>query len=1021
MFKRLIFTLLISISFTTANFGDDAALFPTEIIPLPVDSVTSNSTGDFNGDGLVDLAVANDAGISILLNEFGDFPTNVFSSLAVSGPQHLLAEDFDSDGNLDLAFELPNGQIGVSLGNGDGTLSTVIVSPVGAELYSIAAADFNGDGQLDLAAPALNLQEVRILLGNGDGSFSSGSILSGSLDYRALELTVLDFDDDGNLDLAWRSRFSDDSILVFGDGTGDFDGIQNIFVGSGHLGLAAEDTDGDGVSDLAIATTAGRRINVVFGNSDRSFDNRQLSNQVHGGTVRNLSFSDIDLDGIADLTFSSFSDFNVLAGRGDGRFVDVFEYQIGSTDELADFNNDDGALDVYRAFGSTGRTALNNGDGTFPQRVSVFTQREPAAVLSADFDRDGISDLLIFGTNFFHPFSDGVFVFRGQADGNFEEVDTGIARTLLNSGATGDFNGDGLPDFALTQVFSDTPGPLTVFLGNGDLTFTISHSTHVGNRPLDTQSGDFDGDGILDLATCNRDSQDVSILFGSGDGTFSPTQSILVNEPIELSIADFNNDGRDDLAVQKGAAERSISILLSEPNGSFTEQTVFNVPGEPVGYLPFQSDINVVASDINGDNAIDLIMPDRDEDRVVIFKGLGNGSFETAEYLSTGEYPRQVSTADLNSDGLIDIATSNLSDSSVFLNSNNQSFQTKREFSTNGRQSLHINDFTGDGFPDLAFTSIISFDLEIHLLENLCRPTSFLDLAADGVLTVTGSAENDDIEVTKTGISTVVNFNSESHEFFGVQKVVIFGAEGDDTITVDGVSATVFGEDGDDEITCGVRDDFIDGGDGADVIFAGPGNDVVLGGDGADTIQGNNGDDFIQGGDGGNTLFGGGGDDEIIGGLNADFCSGGAGDDHIEGGDGEDVLFGGVGDDYIHGGPGNDVIRGFEGRDELHGFHNSDQIFGGRGADRIYGENGGDFIFGEGGNDRIYGGTSRDEISGGAGRDEMFGEDGDDLMFGNGGADEFTGGNGLDEFIGGAGIDTAHDKGEAGETGIENS
>ena len=282
-------------------------------------------------------------------------------------------------------------------------------------------------------------------------------------------------------------------------------------------------------------------------------------------------------------------------------------------------------------------------------------------------------------------------------------------------------------------------------------------------------------------------------------------------------------------------------------------------------------------------------------------------------------------------------------------------------------------------------------------------------------LLIDGTDEADDILVSQNGGNLEVSANQTCYETFLLQdinRVVINGFDGDDTINVDAaVDTLIDGGSGNDDITGSSLSNEIAGGTGDDIIVGGPQRDV---------INGDNGADMIFGSDGNDELFGDGGDDMVSGGNGSDIGSGGTGNDMIMGGNGDDDLLGGGDDDMMFGGEGNDIMNGFDGRDHMEGGNGDDDIFGGKQRDIMLGGNGADLVSGQGGNDVVRGGNDNDSVQGGAGTDNLFGDGGKDVLIGNGGDDFFNGGSDLDVFFGGRGFDTALDIAELGQFSIEN-
>ena len=300
--------------------------------------------------------------------------------------------------------------------------------------------------------------------------------------------------------------------------------------------------------------------------------------------------------------------------------------------------------------------------------------------------------------------------------------------------------------------------------------------------------------------------------------------------------------------------------------------------------------------------------------------------------------------------------------------------------------------------------------------------TPLISLEPGGVLTIEGSAQDDNAQVSngaggtyrvtvRTGQETI----AESYPRSQVNKIVFHGRSGNDEFRNNtNLPSEARGNDGHDKLTGGTNRDFLYGDRGEDILQGGAGNDVLIGGLGNDILLGRSGNDRLNGGEGTDQLFGdagndvllgGGGNDALHGSFGDDTLRGGTGNDNLNGGAGNDLLFGEMGADILNAGAGHDELNGAGGADILRAGTGNDQLIGGEGQDTLIGEAGNDILTGNSGNDRLNGGPGKDQLFGGMGDDHLSGGADDDLLNGEAGDDQLNGGSGDDELIGDNGQD----------------
>ncbi len=289
----------------------------------------SVTTGDFNGDGKLDLAVVTSSrsnNVSILLgNGNGTFQTAVNYSAGLY-PVSVIACDFNGDGKLDLAVaNSSSSDVSILLGNGDGTFQEALNYSVGTSPVSMIAGDFNGDGRLDLAIASNS--DISILLGNGDGTFQTVASYSVLNPYS---VTAGDFNRDGKLDLAVANIGSNDVLILLGNGDGTFQTAVSYSAGTHPYSITTGNFNGDGKLDLAVANNSSNDVSILLGNGDGTF--HTAVNYSVGTYPISVIAGDFDGDGKLDLVVANYgsNDISILLGNGDGTFHTAVNYSVGT-------------------------------------------------------------------------------------------------------------------------------------------------------------------------------------------------------------------------------------------------------------------------------------------------------------------------------------------------------------------------------------------------------------------------------------------------------------------------------------------------------------------------------------------------------------------------------------------------------------------------------------------------------------------------------------------------------------------
>jgi hypothetical protein len=798
--------------------------------------------GDLNGDGIPDLVLDSNYVAIYLGNADGTYTQAATPSIQGPTSHPMVIADFNGDGIPDLAVPMyGSNRISILLGKGDGTFAAPLAANVPGTIVDIAqilSEDFNGDGIADLTVIDSIGSTVDILLGNGDGSFTTEAThppISGIPSYFATG----DFNGDGKADLAIEEGGGSIAVLL-GDGDGTFTAASTVNSGIGGSPIAVADFDGDGKLDLALAAggTAGttESVTILTGNGDGTFNSSSSGKNQASTAVTWIQVADFNRDGAPDVVLAdSTGSATVLLNKGSGLFSKSFPVVTGLSTPyylevgVGDLNGDGypdivtggyynstiglyitepeetaaASADISLPAGLHQVDASYGGDGDYdpslsgttplwgtppttttsltltsggsqvttvtPGTVITFTATVAAAgipvthgqVAFCDAAAVSCTDIHLLGTvalkgagmasfNFVpgpgtHSYK-AMFVQDGYgltSSSNASTLTVGPAKSPVYSDtATITGVGGGAGNYSLTATvvgYGGTAPPAgavafldtsfgntslaTVQLGasKAGLGWKVSKTPVLSNPSISELEGDFNGDGLADLAllwTGSSGPGGITILFGNGDGTFKTgptTQASVAVQYTDLYMiaGDFNGDGKLDVVVLSYSSSDMVDYVttfLGNGDGTFTapaKSPVFNQG--PVGGDVISG--SMVAADFNGDGKLDLAVAGDyvNSGGVTILLGDGDGTFNaiTSNFAANQGF-QQIATGDFNRDGIPDLVAANYFDpggATILLGKGDGTFSVQPTQLAVDRfpTSIIVGDFNGDGKADLTF------------------------------------------------------------------------------------------------------------------------------------------------------------------------------------------------------------------------------------------------------------------------------------------------------------------------------
>lgn len=346
---------------------------------------------------------------------------------------------------------------------------------------------------------------------------------------------------------------------------------RDYVVDAGPFFITSGDFNLDGAPDLVVTSTGVRSVSVMLNKDDLSGAFNTHANYSVGSGPRSVTTADFNRDGAHDLAVANFFDdtFSVFLNKNDqtGAFIadHVYPTPSGPSSIIsADFNSD-GAADIAVANRDSNNVSvllnMNNGDGVFAFKSDYRVGLMPLQVASGDFNGDGAPDIAVVSSN-----SDfvSVLINKNNLTGLFNARTDYPAGNTPVSVASNDFDGDGAPDLAVGNNESNT---VSVFLNKNDLsgTFNAAVDYIVGGNPFSIVTEDFNGDGAYDLAIVSTRKNLLSVLLNKNDmsGAFAArTDFDISGTPISITSGDYNGDGDVDLAISN-LNSSNVTVLLN--------------------------------------------------------------------------------------------------------------------------------------------------------------------------------------------------------------------------------------------------------------------------------------------------------------------------------------------------------------------------------------------------------------------------------------------------------------------------
>jgi hypothetical protein len=635
----------------------------------------SAAFGDLNGDNKLDIVVAN-SGIDSMAIFFGNgdgtFSNETTYSTGVdSKPYSIAVGYFNEDNHLDIIVaNYGTHKIAIFLGYGNGSFTLEVLYSTGvSQPLLVLVNDVNNDDRLDIIVVNYGTNTFGIIFGYKNGTFSEQMLYPTGYDSLPCSGAVGDFNNDTRLDIAIVNCGTYTVSIFLGDGNGLFAPENSYFIGknSKPYSIAVSHLNEDNKLDIVIGNSGTGTIVILFDYENGIFGNKTtLLTDIYG--PQQIVIGDINNDNLEDIIITNNLDDNIciIEGSKDGTFgrQTIYSLSVNSNPSsiiIADLNNDK-RKDIVVVNTGVNNIAIMLGyysvnflnQTTYPNGIY-----SPTSVAVGHFNNDSLLDMVVANYG-----GDSVAILIADSDGGYSlgnVYSTGLF-SFPKAVAVADFDNDGRLDIIVT-VFSDDI--IRIYFGYGDGTFghRLKYSTGTDSGPQSIAIADLNNDGVLDIVIGNYRSGNIGIFIGIGNGSFTDQTTYTVvgggASPSSVAIGDFNNDHRLDIVFSAGF-DTKLVIFFGLGNGSFVNPIVYSLTYNCGPY-------SVAVADFNNDTNLDIVVANQNIFSIGIFIGLGNGSFaDEKQYLTESRSsPVSIGIADFNNDKILDIVVGHSNSDSI--------------------------------------------------------------------------------------------------------------------------------------------------------------------------------------------------------------------------------------------------------------------------------------------------------------------------------------------------------------------